>query len=329
MTDYQPNQYDPQVLLNSQAAIVNVVDPASYSTVFQNQVSLGKFGDISNQPCHEKIAACSTPCSFCKMPEAVRTGRITTSEIPLPNNEYLLVQWASAPTTDGRMHVVETITDITQMKRQQQQAEQLNEQLQAANRDLVTLNQELQEHAIRDGLTGLYNHAYFHDALGQLCAQTERSRTSLSLLFLDMDNFKTINDRCGHRTGDEVLRAMGQLLDNRYSTRDGQQIWRASDVTARYGGEEFAVILPDTAVEGAVIFAERLRQRIMLLTHMPELTDLQAAGCRLSCSIGIATFPADAATTSELVTAADSAMYTAKHSGKNCVRVFERETVSL
>jgi two-component system, cell cycle sensor histidine kinase and response regulator CckA len=119
MTDYQPNQYDPQVLLNSQAAIVNVVDPASYSTVFQNQVSLGKFGDISNQPGHEKIAACSAPCSFCKMPEAVRTGRITTSEVPLPNNEYLLVQWASAPTTDGRMHVVETITDITQMKRQQ------------------------------------------------------------------------------------------------------------------------------------------------------------------------------------------------------------------
>src|SRR5262249_59440397 len=115
----QTQQYDPQVLLNSQPVIVTVIDPASYKAVFQNQVSLTKFGDISNQTCHEKIAACSAPCAFCKMPEAVRTGRITASEVPLPNDEYLLVQWSKAPTTDARMHVLDTNTAITQLKRQQ------------------------------------------------------------------------------------------------------------------------------------------------------------------------------------------------------------------
>jgi diguanylate cyclase (GGDEF)-like protein len=319
------NQYDPQVLLNSQAVIVTVIDPASYTTVFQNQVSLGKFGDISQQSCHEKIAACSAPCAFCKMPEAVRTGQITASEVPLPNDEYLLVQWATAPTTDGRLHVVETITDITQVKRQQQRTEHLNRQLEAANRNLVTLNQQLKEHSIRDGLTGLYNHSHFQDALHQSFAQAERSRAPLSLLFLDMDNFKSINDAYGHATGDQVLRAMGRLLDNRQAGLDGRQIWRAGDVTARYGGEEFAVLLPDTSVEGAVAFAERLRLHIMALTHLPELAILAARACPLSCSIGIATFPIDATTPAELVTGADSAMYAAKHHGKNCVKVFNED----
>ena len=320
-----PNQYNPQVLLNSQAVIVTVIDPVSYKTVFQNQVSLGKFGDISNQTCHEKIASCSAPCSFCKMPEAVRTGQITTSEVPLPNDEYLLVQWANAPTTDGRMHVVETITDITHVKRQQQRAENLNEQLEAANRDLVTLNQQLKEHSLRDGLTGLYNHSHFQDALRQSFAQSERAGSPLSLLFVDMDNFKVINDTYGHATGDQVLRAVGHLLDNRQSRIVGPQIWRASDVTARYGGEEFAVLLPDTATEGAIVFAERLRQHIMALTGLPELANLAERSFPLSCSIGIATFPTDAATPSELVAAADAAMYVAKQTGKNRVHVLNRE----
>lgn len=86
------NQYDPQVLLNSQPVIVAVIDPASHKIVFQNQVSLAKFGDISNQTCHDKIASCTTPCEFCKMPEALQVGKITASEVSLPNDEYLLVQ---------------------------------------------------------------------------------------------------------------------------------------------------------------------------------------------------------------------------------------------
>jgi diguanylate cyclase (GGDEF)-like protein len=259
------------------------------------------------------------------MPEAVRTGGITASEVPLPNDEYLLVQWSKAPTTDGRIHVVETITDITQSKRQQREAEILNQKLKTANRELVMLNQELTERSLRDGLTGLYNHSHFRDVVTQTFAQFERSGAPLSLLFLDLDNFKAINDMYGHSTGDQVLRAMGRLLDNRQSNMGGQQFWRASDMTARYGGEEFAVLLPDTSSEGAIAFAERIRQRIMAIGLLPELVSQETPSFPLTCSVGVATFPTDATTSAELLKAADSAMYLAKHAGKNCVKVFDRQ----
>jgi diguanylate cyclase (GGDEF)-like protein len=331
MSNTQPpqlNQYDPQELLNCQPVIVTVIDPASYKSVFQNQVSLAKFGDISNQTCHEKIAACSTPCAFCKMPEAVKTGQITASEVPLPNDEYLLVQWSKAHTVDGRVHVVETITDITQVKRQQHRTEVLNRQLEVANGELVTLNQQLQDRSVRDGLTGLYNHSHFRDVLHQMGAQAMRSGAPLSLLFLDLDQFKVINDSYGHETGDEVLRQMGHLLDGRQASERDPRLWRTSDVAARYGGDEFAVLLPDTTVEGAVALAERLRQQVNALTRLPELANLASASFPLSCSLGVATFPTHAGLNG-LVLAADSALYAAKNSGKNSVKLFLQESTAL
>jgi diguanylate cyclase (GGDEF)-like protein len=331
MANRQPpqlNQYDPQELLNSQPVIVTLIDPASYKAVFQNQVSLAKFGDISNQTCHEKIAGCSTPCAFCRMPEAVETGQITASEVPLPNDEYMLVQWSKAHTVDGRLHIVETITDITQVKRQQQRAEVLNRQLEVANGELHALNQQLQDRSLREGLTGLYNHAHFQDVLHQLGAQAMRTRTPLSLLFLDLDKFKDINDTYGHQMGDEVLHQMGHLLDGRLPSTREPRLWRASDVAARYGGDEFAVLLPDTTVEGAVALAERLRHHVSALTRLPELANLASTSFPLSCSVGVATFPTHTSL-NKLILAADSALYAAKNGGKNSVKVFDQESAAL
>jgi len=327
MSHSQP-QYDPKVLLNCQPVIVAVIDPCSYKVVFQNQVSLEKFGDISDQTCHDKIAACATPCEFCKMPEALKTGEIMASEVPLPNDEYLLVQWSKADTTDGRTHIVEAITDITQSKRQQKQAEALNRQFEAANCELRSLNQQLKDYSVRDGLTGLYNRAHFEELLQQMGAQAVRSGEPLSLLFLDFDNFKSINDTYGHTTGDQVLREMGRLLDGRRPIALEQRIWRASDVAARYGGEEFAVLLPNTSAEGAVFLAEQLRECVTRLGNVPELMALAMHSCTLSCSIGVATFPAHAAPY-DLVSAADKALYVAKNTGKNRVQVCELENATL
>lgn len=111
------SSYDPQELLNAQPVIVSVIDPPTYKVQFQNETGLNKFGDISGQTCHEKIAGCPTPCSFCKMSEAVSTGNMTMNEVPLPNNQWVLIQWSKAVTADGRTHVIETITDITERKR--------------------------------------------------------------------------------------------------------------------------------------------------------------------------------------------------------------------
>ena len=235
-------QYDPQLLLNSQPVIITVIDPATHKVVFQNQTSQNKFGDISNLTCHEKIAGCATPCAFCKMPEAVDTGKPTASEVPLPNDEHLLVQWAQVQTSNGQTHVVETITDITAIKRQQSEAEGLVKKLSNTNRDLMQANQLLRDQSIRDSLTGLYNHSHFQETLAQLCALALRAMRPLSLLFIDLDNFKQINDAYGHTMGDQVLREFGWLLDSQQAP--GRGMARASDFSARYGGEEFALILP-------------------------------------------------------------------------------------
>jgi diguanylate cyclase (GGDEF)-like protein len=312
-------QYDPQVLLNSQPVMITVIDPESYKVLFQNHTSISKFGDISNLTCHESIAGCATPCSFCKMPETAETGTPTTSEVPLPNDEYLLVHWAKVESAAGQVHVVETITDNTAMKRQQAETDVLVKKLSATNRDLLHANQLLLEQSLRDSLTGLYNHSHFQQTLVQLCAAASRSMRPLSLLFIDLDNFKQINDLYGHTVGDQVLREIGWLLDSQPDP--GESIGRSSDFAARYGGEEFALILPDTSMDGALSAAERFRNRVTALTILPELAALRTPPFSLTCSVGVASFPIHASVPSDLVVAADAAVYVAKRAGKNCVRM--------
>jgi signal transduction histidine kinase len=110
-------QYDPQTLLNSQPVIVSVIDPATHLVQFQNQTGRQQFGDIGGATCYAKIAKESTPCRFCRMPDALTHEGVVSQEVALPNDQYLLVHWAKAPTADGRVHVIETITDITAHKR--------------------------------------------------------------------------------------------------------------------------------------------------------------------------------------------------------------------
>ncbi|MFO0731245.1 MAG: diguanylate cyclase [Nitrospiraceae bacterium] len=131
------------------------------------------------------------------------------------NGTWVLIQWSCVPTGDGQVHLAESITDITALKQEQARTNSLNIQLQEANRQLTHLNEQLRDKSVRDGLTGLYNHSYFQESIAQLAATAERTNSPLSLIFIDLDNFKEINDRYGHKAGDEVLRGMGWLLDSR------------------------------------------------------------------------------------------------------------------
>ena len=110
-------RYDAQVLLNSQPVIVSVIDPSNYVIQFQNDTALKKFGNIAGASCYDKIAGCSSPCSFCRMPEALTSNTVISSEVPLPGDKFLLVHWSKASTTDGQTHVIETIVDVTEHKR--------------------------------------------------------------------------------------------------------------------------------------------------------------------------------------------------------------------
>lgn len=114
--------YDPQALLNAQPVMVAIIDPASYLIQFQNETGMKKLGDLAGRTCYEAIAGCPTPCSFCKMPEAVQSGAMTMNEVTVSNDQHLLVQWSKAVTEDGRTHVIETITDVTAHKRLEEAA---------------------------------------------------------------------------------------------------------------------------------------------------------------------------------------------------------------
>lgn len=169
-------------------------------------------------------------------------------------------------------------------------------------------NRRLEELATTDALTRLLNRRALLDRLSAEVDRSRRFRSQLSLLMLDLDHFKEINDQHGHLTGDGVLRQVGGLLGT---------LVRKVDVVARYGGEEFVLILPETAPDGAVVFAERLRERI-------QSYRFEVAGkpnFHLTCSVGVATFPSPrVASTEDLFARADEALYRAKSGGRNQVR---------
>ena len=168
----------------------------------------------------------------------------------------------------------------------------------------LELFEEVKTLAVRDGLTGLYNYRHFWEILAHEVEQSRRYQTPLSLLFLDLDNFKVINDTLGHAQGDVVLKTLADYL---------REALRQADVICRYGGEEFVVLLPKTPVDKAMKLAERLRRKIAkIVIPLPE-HDLQ-----FTVSIGVAGL-LPGMSGHGLVEAADAAMYRAKQAGKNQV----------
>jgi diguanylate cyclase (GGDEF)-like protein len=172
----------------------------------------------------------------------------------------------------------------------------------------VDLHETVQRQAVTDGLTGLFNHRRFQEVMAAEVERAKRFNQPLGLVMLDLDDFKDVNDRYGHLQGDQVLREVARvLLDTS----------REIDEPARYGGEEMAVVLPQTDLEGALEFAERLRDRIEKLS-VPRL---QGTGVvHITASVGAAALPDSAEPDKDaLVQAADSALYRAKRLGKNRV----------
>lgn len=168
----------------------------------------------------------------------------------------------------------------------------------------------------KDGLTELYNHRFFHQLLETEVSRGERYDRVVSLLMIDIDDFKSYNDSHGHPAGDVALRRLAQLL---------KQGSRSCDFVARYGGEEFAIIVPEVSADSARRMAERLLKLIDESEFDGE--DVMLGG-RLTISVGIATFPLQASSKSELVEHADQALYRAKGLGKNRVVVFGEERVN-
>ena len=209
--------------------------------------------------------------SWCDMPRVGKKRYLAADASPIFDDDGALTA------------VVETLRDMTEEKQAQVALQQL---------------------ATRDGLTGLANRRCFDDTLHAEWNRAMRAQQPLSLLMVDVDNFKAYNDANGHLGGDECLKRIAEAVACEM---------RANDLVARYGGEEFAVILPNQSLKGAAIVAERIRCRV---------ERLQAPARRVTVSIGAATaVVSDEHTASELVAIADAALYRAKHLGRNRISI--------
>jgi diguanylate cyclase (GGDEF)-like protein len=173
-------------------------------------------------------------------------------------------------------------------------------------------NAQLYERALHlaftDNLTGLYNRRYLLDQLDREFARAARNESPMSLVMMDLDGLKTINDRFGHIEGDVVLKKLGRIL---------KQNTRASDTAARWGGDEFVLLAPDTDSKGAYIIGERIRTQTEQCR--PKISGEELS---FSISVGIASYPVHPSRVTELIKRADEAMYNAKGLGKNRVCVF-------
>lgn len=173
--------------------------------------------------------------------------------------------------------------------------------------ELEAARTQLHQLAIRDGLTQAHNRIHLFDQLPREVQRAQRSGQALSLLMLDADHFKQINDEHGHATGDAVLRSISEL---------SRSLLRPYDLLVRYGGEEFVLLLIGTGIDQASDTAERLRLAIAGMS----MRSGTGAAIRVTVSIGVAELFADDVDGSELVERADAALYRAKGAGRNCVR---------
>lgn len=195
-----------------------------------------------------------------------------------------------------------------QYERVVQRLEQLLVEKETLTAELELANEQLHALAATDRLRGMLNKRAFEDAVARDLARAEREATCVSLIVVDVDNFKEVQDTYGHQTGDEVLRVVANVLMGKV---------RTGDVPARYGGEEFVVLLPATDPDGAGLVAERLRRALEA-----EVVSSAQGDLRVTASFGVATLRRPGRKDGErLFALVDEALYAAKRAGHNRVKI--------
>ena len=224
---------------------------------------------------------------------------------PLPPEHPPMAAAGSADDADTLLHSFSRM--LAPIEHQAAALDRYATRLDAAYQELESTNARLKEYSFKDEVTGLYNRRFFSIRLEEEVSRYRRFNHPVSVVLLDLDGFKAVNDELGHGAGDETLRGMAEIL-LRHS--------RGINVICRYGGDEFAILLVETSKAGARLYADRIRY---------VLSSSQFAHRRrITASFGIASLPEDVAPTADdLIRAADEALYAAKRSGKNRVSVHE------
>ncbi|OIQ92236.1 response regulator PleD [mine drainage metagenome] len=295
-----------RVIMESVQTGIVIIDPDVHKIVDVNAAAVSMIGapkeEIVGSACHRFI--CPAEVGKCPITDLHQT--VDHSErvlLTATGARRPVIKSVTTVLLGGKVHLLESFIDITERK-------QMEERLNASLAEKEELVQSLNELATHDGLTGLYNHREFYKLLENEIVRGQRFNRPVSLLLLDIDHFKRVNDVHGHLAGDAVLKGLSELL--------GRQA-RAIDRVCRYGGEEITVILPETDLDAAADVAERLRAAV----EAQPFGINAVAPMRITVSIGVAAFPAHADNAHALVAAADVSMYAAKQGGRNRIRRYE------
>lgn len=304
--------------------VENQTDPISRwlpdtTLTFVNKAYCGYFGVLIDEvlgtrflpTLPEETRACVLDAIETLMNQDVAT--VSKEEVNLgPDGEKRWMVWVYFPIKDrnGQIVAFQSVgRDITARKRTEQALQQANDELEKRLGEIQALQERLLEQAIHDVLTGLFNRRYLQEALDREIASAERGHYPIGVMMLDLDHFKKVNDTYGHKGGDLILQAVGNVL--RGETR-------RMDMACRLGGEEFVVVMPGATLEDTLQRAEDLRQKIEALR-----VAYNGKIMNVTTSIGVSTYPAHGQTMDELLHRADEALYLAKDSGRNEVRSYK------
>jgi diguanylate cyclase (GGDEF)-like protein/PAS domain S-box-containing protein len=250
--------------------------------------------------------------------ETILSGLVWEGEVlnRSKNGELFWVHELIAPVLDEEGKITRFVSmqqDITDSKRADAELRIVNTRLQMQLTEIEALHDQLREEAIRDGLTRLFNRSYMEETLDREISRAERGPRPISVVMMDVDFFKTINDVHGHQAGDVVLQTLGvMLLENT----------RISDIACRYGGDEMLVVMPEATQDVAVARAEEWRTAFSMMEFTFGDKKIGA-----TLSLGVVTFPDQAQNPIELLTAADKALYYAK-TQRNQVQCYDPSTMA-
>jgi len=300
------------ILSNSSLFAVYIVDLETFEVIFTNQAMEFIMADKNAKNCWESIYAQTAPCQWCKVHELSvkkNSESIVYEHFNEVANKWYQIQEKILVTKKNERILVSFALDISMQKEAQSQLINAHVQLSHQTKALKVAREELREQANHDYLTGLYNRRYFHQISQDLINIAKREARKLSIIMLDIDKFKLVNDTYGHSAGDQVLKHLASTLTEHT---------RNSDIVARLGGEEFAVLLLNSDTKGAAVIAEKLRRAI---ESQPVTTD-DETNISFTASLGVSSVDIETDVNIDAASnRSDSALYKAKNSGRNKVIV--------